>query len=48
MFLMLARDGAPEDASIGDLFDDSFKHAGVEEKARALVLLEDWLKGQRN
>jgi len=48
MFLILARDGAPEDAAIGDLFDDAFKHASADEKAKALVLLEDWLKGQRN
>jgi uncharacterized protein len=48
MFLMLARDAAPEDGAIGKLFDDAFKHASVDEKARALALLEDWLKGQRN
>jgi hypothetical protein len=48
MFLMLARDGAPEEAWIGALFDAAFKQASADEQAQSLVLLEGWLKGQRN
>jgi TPR repeat protein len=48
MFLMLARDGAPEEAWIGALFDAAFKQASADEQAQSLVLLEGWLKGTRN
>jgi TPR repeat protein len=48
MFLMLARDGAPEEAWIGALFDAAFKQASADEQAQSLVLLEGWLKGSRN
>jgi uncharacterized protein len=48
MFLMLARDGAPDEAWIGALFDAAFKQASADEQAQSLVLLEGWLKGSRN
>jgi len=48
MFLMLAHDAAPEDAAIGNLLDDAFKHASVEEKEKAVVLLEGSLNRKRN
>ena len=47
MFLMLARDGAAEEAWIGALFDAAFKQASADEQAQSLVLLEGWLKGTR-
>jgi TPR repeat protein len=49
MWLTLARDSAgPAEAWIADLYDSAFNLATNEERARALDMLEDWLKGRRD
>jgi TPR repeat protein len=45
MWLRLARDCAgPDETSVKQLYDSAFKRASDEERAMALVYLEDWLK----
>ena len=49
MWLTLGRDCAgPEDAWIKPLYDNAFHRASDDERAMALVYLEDWLRGRRN
>ncbi len=49
MWLTLGRDCAgPEDGWIKPLYDNAFHRASDDERAMALVYLEDWLKGRRN
>jgi TPR repeat protein len=48
MWLTLGRDGAPsEEKWIVELYDNAFKRANNEERALALVYIEQWLKGRR-
>jgi len=48
MWLTLGRDCAgPEDAWIKPLYDNAFRRANDDDRALALVYLEDWLKGRR-
>ena len=45
MWLKLARDCAgPDETRVKQLYDSAFKRASDEERAMALVYLEDWLK----
>jgi len=49
MWLTLGRDCAgAEDGWIKPLYDNAFHRASDDERAMALVYLEDWLKGRRN
>jgi TPR repeat protein len=49
MWLTLGRDCAsPEDGWIKPLYDNAFRRASDDERAMALVYLENWLKGRRN
>jgi exopolysaccharide production negative regulator len=49
MWLTLGRDCAgPEGTWIKPVYDNAFRHASDDERAMALVYLEDWLKGRRN
>jgi uncharacterized protein len=48
MWLTLGRDCAGSDESwVKPLYDSAFKRASEDERAQALVYLEDWLKGRR-
>ena len=45
MWLKLARDCAgPDETWVKQLYDSAFKRASDEERAKAIVYLEDWLK----
>ncbi|MGA2895285.1 MAG: tetratricopeptide repeat protein [Xanthobacteraceae bacterium] len=49
MWLTLGRDCAgPEESWVKPLYDSAFQHASDDERAMALVFLEDWLKGRRD
>jgi uncharacterized protein len=49
MWLMFGRDCAGADESwVTPVYDSAFKRASDEERALALVYLEDWLKGHRD
>ena len=49
MWLTLGRDcAAGEESWIKPLYDNAFRRASDDERAMALVYLEDWLKGRRN
>jgi uncharacterized protein len=49
MWLTLGRDCASsEDAWIKPLYENAFNRASDDERAMALVFLEDWLKAHRN
>ncbi len=49
MWLTLSKDCAgPEEAWVKPLYDNAFRHATDDERAMALVYLEDWLKGRRD
>jgi hypothetical protein len=49
MWLTLGRDCAGGDESwVKPLYDTDFQHASDDERAMALVYLEDWLKGRRD
>ena len=49
MWLTLGRDCAGNDESwVKPLYDTDFQHASDDERAMALVYLEDWLKGRRD
>jgi uncharacterized protein len=48
MWLTLGRDCAgPDESWAKPLYDNAFQHANEDERAMALVYLEDWLKGRR-
>jgi uncharacterized protein len=48
MWLTLGRDCAGSDETwVKPLYDSAFKRASADERAMALVYLEDWLKGRR-
>jgi TPR repeat protein len=48
MWLTLSKDCAgPEEAWVKPLYDNAFHRASENERAMALVYLEDWLKGRR-
>ncbi len=48
MWLTLGKDCAGSDESwVKPLYDSDFQHASEDERAMALVYLEDWLKGRR-
>jgi TPR repeat protein len=47
MWLTLARDGAPRESWISDLYAAAMKQATPEERAAAYNYLEGWLKGRR-
>ncbi len=48
MWLTLSKDCAgPEENWVKPLYDNAFHHANDDERAMALVFLEDWLKGRR-
>lgn len=48
MWLTLGRDGAAADEKwIVELYDNAFKRASNDERAMALVFIEQWLKGRR-
>lgn len=49
MWLTLSKDcaGGPEEAWVKPLYDNAFHRANDDERARALVYLEGWLKGRR-
>jgi uncharacterized protein len=48
MWLTLGRDGAaPDEKWIIDLYDSAFKRASDNERAMALVFIEQWLKARR-
>jgi len=49
MWLTLGKDCAGNDESwVKPLYDSDFQHASDDERAMALVYLEDWLKGRRD
>ena len=48
MYLMIARDGAPQDKSVADLYATASAQATDDERAMALSFLEAWLKGRRD
>jgi len=49
MWLTLSKDCAgPEEVWVKPLYDNAFHHASDDERALALVYLEDWLKGRRD
>jgi exopolysaccharide production negative regulator len=49
MWLTLGRDCAGSDENwVKPLYDSDFQHASDDERAMALVYLEDWLKGRRD
>ncbi len=49
MWLTLSKDCAgPEEAWIKPLADSAFHRASDDDRALALVYLEDWLKGRRD
>jgi hypothetical protein len=49
MWLTLGRDGAPAGEKwVIELYDNAFKRASNDERALALVFLEQWLKGRRD
>jgi exopolysaccharide production negative regulator len=49
MWLTLSKDCAgPEEAWVKGLYDSAFHRASDDERAMALALLEDWLKGRRD
>jgi len=49
MWLTLSKDCAgPGDAWVKPLYDNAFHRASDDERAMALVYLEDWLKGRRD
>jgi len=49
MWLTLGRDCAGTDETwVKPVYDSAFKRASDDERALALVYLEDWLKGRRD
>jgi TPR repeat protein len=49
MWLTLSKDCArPEETWVKPLYDYAFRRASEDERAMALVYLEDWLKGRRD
>ena len=49
MWLTLGRDCAGADETwVKPVYDNAFKRASDDERALALVFLEDWLKGRRD
>jgi uncharacterized protein len=49
MWLTLSKDCAgPDEAWVKPLYDNAFHRASDDERAMALVYLEDWLRGRRN
>ena len=49
MWLTLGRDCAgPDETWVKPLYDSAFQRANDDERAMALVYLEDWLKGRRD
>jgi hypothetical protein len=48
MYLTIARDGAPQDKSVADLYAAASAQATDDERAMALSFLESWLKGRRD
>jgi uncharacterized protein len=49
MWLTIGRDCAGADGSwVKPVYDSAFKRASDGERAKALVFLEDWLKGHRD
>ena len=49
MWLTLGRDCAgPDETWVKPLYDNAFKRASADERAMALVYLEDWLKGRHD
>ena len=49
MWLTLSKECAgPEEPWIKGLYDNAFRRAGDDERAMALVFLEDWLRGRRD
>ncbi len=49
MWLTLGRDCAgPDENWVKPVYDNAFHHASDDERAMALVFLEDWLKGRRD
>jgi hypothetical protein len=48
MWLTLSKDCAgSEETWVKPLYDNAFRRASEDERAMALVYLEDWLKGRR-
>jgi TPR repeat protein len=48
MWLTLSKDCVgPDESWVKPLYDNAFHHASDDERAMALVFLEDWLKGRR-
>lgn len=48
MYLTIARDAAPQDKTIADLYASAFAAATDDERAIAFSYLESWLKGPRD
>jgi hypothetical protein len=49
MWLILGRDCAGADETwVKPVYDSAFKRASDDERATALVYLEDWLKGRHD
>jgi hypothetical protein len=48
MYLTIARDSAPQDKSVADLYSAASAAATDDERALALSFLESWLKGRRD
>lgn len=49
MWLTLSKDCAgPDESWVKPLYDNAFRRASDDERALALVMLEDWLKGRRD
>jgi exopolysaccharide production negative regulator len=48
MYLTIARDSAPQDKTVADLYAAASTQATDDERALALAFLESWLKGRRD
>jgi TPR repeat protein len=48
MYLTIARDAAPQDKTVADLYSAAAAQATDDERALALSFLESWLKGRRD
>jgi uncharacterized protein len=48
MYLILAREGAPEDAGIDTLYQQALAQATIDDRAAARIYLEQWVRGLRD
>jgi hypothetical protein len=48
MYLILARDAAPEDASVSSAYQQALAQATEDDRSAARVYLQQWVSGTRD